>query len=117
MATSVQSFILTHMLAFTKDGASFIPSPTIITSFHSSTNSQILSAFSVGKTSEMTVLIHSSLAIIFAVVLLSHVSIIVSIHLRLNSLITEILSFLTVSFTQINQIILLFSITYSILHH
>ena len=91
-------------MAFTKAGASFIPSPTIITFLPLETKSLIVLAFFFGKTLDITLVIPNSPAIIFAVTSLSPVNIITSMLLSLNFLITSFILSLTISLTPIRPI-------------
>ena len=111
MATSVPSLTLIPIVAFTKAGASLIPSPTIITFLPLLVRSLITEAFFFGKTLEITLVIPNSSAIDSAVTSLSPVNIITSILLSLNLVITSFILDLTISLTPIRPITIPSSIT------
>ena len=104
-------FKLTPISASDKLGASFIPSPTIITLKPLFLSSLILFDLSLGDTFAITSLIPILLAIISAVISLSPVSIIILLSIFFNLFITSLALSLIISFTPISPITFLSSIT------
>ena len=94
-----------------KLGASFIPSPTIITFKPLFFNSLILFDLSLGDTFAITSSIPILLAIILAVISLSPVSIITCLLIDFNLVITSLAFSLMISFTPIRAITFWFSTT------
>ena len=111
LAISVPLAIATPIVAVARLGASFIPSPTIITFLFSFNNSFIIVVFSLGRSDAFTSSSAKSLLIILAVSLLSPVNIKTFLLLFFNFLITSLALLLSVSLTPIKAITFLSSTT------